>query len=81
MNYNFNQDLSTDKWDIKIDTAERYGYFERHSDGAGGGLWFVASEDKPGVVELRDFDGIYELPRSVIAALRGAGYYLDDTFD
>jgi hypothetical protein len=81
MPYNFNQDLSTEKWDIKIDTAANYGYIERHRDGTGGGLWFGPSEEQPGKIELRDFDGMTELPQSIVQALRGAGYYLDSTFD
>ena len=78
MTYNFNQDLSTDKWDIKIDTAANYGYFERHRDGEGGGLWFETDDS---VTELIDFDGVTELAPSIVAALRGAGYFLDNTFD
>lgn len=80
MTYEFNQDLSTDKWDIKIDTLALYGYFERNSDGEGGGLWF--DRDGPnGMVELMDYDGVSCLPQSIVKALRDAGYYLDETFD
>jgi hypothetical protein len=59
---------------VEIDPAAQYGYFE-HKDGSeGGGLWFDG-------MELTDFDGTYELPKAVAAALRGAGYILDSSFD
>lgn len=81
MPYNFNQDVSTDKWTIKIDQAARYGYIEHNISGTGGGLWFAPCEAQPGKVELIDFDGLSELPQSIVAALRSAGYVLDYTFD
>jgi hypothetical protein len=71
---------------VKIDTAARYGSWE-HKDGTeGGGLWF---DEVPGLyregqtpsLELVDFDGYYMLPRSVVDALRTAGYILDETFN
>jgi len=64
---------------VKIDTAARYGYWE-HKDGTeGGGLWFDGSLGS--LLELVDFDGYYMLPRSVVDALRKAGYILDETFN
>ena len=65
---------------VGIDTSAQYGYWE-HKDGSeGGGLWFVECDDK-GTLELSDYDGAFELPRSVVAALRGAGVVLDEVFD
>lgn len=90
MSYNFTQDLSTEKWDIKIDPDAKYGYFERNRDGAGGGLWFgtVDAEDAgeglsdvPTQLALIDYDGVPVLPQSIVKALRDAGYYLDEHYD
>jgi len=82
---------------VGIDTAALYGYWEHKSGSEGGGLWFLPVCSTPtasptgGLIagkpvknaplELVDFDGDYELPRSVVAALRAAGYVLDETFD
>ena len=71
---------------VGIDTAALYGYWERKDGSEGGGLWFcrelIGSRlDQLGPLELIDFDGASELPRSVVAALRAAGYVLDETFD
>lgn len=81
MSYNFTQDLSTERWDIKIDTDANYGYFEHNRTGTGGGLWFGPSEDRPGMIELLDCDGTPSLPQSIVKALRDAGYYLDEHYD
>lgn len=64
---------------VKIDTAARYGYWERRDGEEGGGLWFETTSER--CIELIDFDGAFMLPRSVVSALRGAGFVLDDTFD
>jgi hypothetical protein len=77
--YNFNLDLSTEKYEVKVDTASMYGYFERKSDGSGGGLWF-GSNGSAGL-ELTDYDGVAVLPKSVAKALRDGGFFLDETFD
>ena len=64
---------------VKIDTASLYGYFEHRDGTEGGGLWFERLDS--GALELLDYDGVFELPRPVVAALRAAGYVLDETFD
>lgn len=71
--YNFNLNLSTPLYTIEIDTTEQYGYFEHNElgDEKAGGLWFDG-------LRLSDYDGVYELPRQVIAALINSGYQLED---
>jgi len=69
--YNFNQDLSTERYTVQIDTAAQYGYFENSNTGTGGGLWFADNT-------LIDYDGVFELPKQVHAALTNAGYNLED---
>ena len=64
---------------VGVDTAARCGYFERKDGSEGGGLWFERLAD--GTLELVDYDGMACLPRSVVEALRGAGFVLDETFD
>lgn len=64
---------------VGIDTAALYGYFERKDGSEGGGLWFERTEG--GALELVDYDGVACLPRSIVEALRGAGFILDETFD
>ena len=81
--YNF--DITLHPWgaehgQVGIDTAALYGYWERKDGSEGGGLWFVECDDK-GTLELSDYDGAFELPRSVVAALRAAGVVLDEVFD
>jgi hypothetical protein len=61
---------SPERGTVGIDPAALYGYWE-HKDGSeGGGLWFERTE--AGELELVDYDGDYELPRLVIAALCAA---------
>lgn len=72
--YKFDLNLSTDNYEIQIDQAAGYGYFENNKlgDNDAGGLWFES-----GI--LVDYDGVYELPEEVETALKKAGYLLDDT--
>lgn len=65
--YKFNQVLSIPNYTIEIDTAAAYGYWQNESTGTEGGLWFSGRE-------LVDYDGVYQLPGRVDAALVAAGY-------
>jgi hypothetical protein len=69
--YNFNLNLSTERYTIEIDTAEQYGYFQCNKYGTEGGLWFDGQR-------ISDYDGVPELPTEVAAVLFNAGYTLDD---
>ena len=69
--YNFDQDLSTERYTIEIDTAAHYGYFQNNTTGTEGGLWFDG-------LTLVDYDGVWDLPKQVHAALVNAGYNLED---
>ena len=81
--------------EIGIDTAALYGYWERKDGSEGGGLWFLPVCDTPSAsaggliagkpvenasLELIDFDGAFELPKSVVVALQSAGIVLDESF-
>ena len=61
--------LEDAKWTVEISPSTQYGYFENNINGNGGGLWF---EDN----QLVDFDGMFDLPKSVFNMLVGAGYDL-----
>jgi hypothetical protein len=69
--YNFNQDLSTKRYTLQIDTAAQYGYFQDNNTGTEGGLWF--QDDT-----LIDYDGVFELPAQVQTDLIHAGYNLSE---
>jgi hypothetical protein len=71
--YNFDRNISTPLYTIEIDTKAQYGYFEHNElgDEKAGGLWFDGDR-------LSDYDGVYELPRQVTAALINSGYQLED---
>jgi len=57
----YNINLSTNKFEIWINTETKYGWFEDNifGDENGGGLWF--DED----MKLKDYDGVYFLPDHV----------------
>ena len=87
---------SPDTGAVGIDRHSRYGYWERKDGSEGGGLWFEpaceaprASADggliagkpiKNGPLELVDYDGAFDLPKPVVAALRAAGFVLDEHY-
>ena len=78
--YNFSITLKSDKgYEISIDPAARYGYWEYPDGTEGGGLWFETMPD--GTLELVDYDGIGVIHPSIVRALREAGYCLDGSFD
>ena len=66
--YNFDKRIQAGKFDVQVDTAAQYGYFEHdhYGDECGGGLWF---EDNT----LVDYDGVAILPSDVAAGLRSMG--------
>jgi hypothetical protein len=80
MSYNFNITITTDNFDVMVDTTALYGYFEHHryGDELGGGLRFTTLTD--GTLDLVDFDGVPSLPYEVVTALLDAGILVDDGF-
>ena len=57
----YNLNLSTNKFEIWIDTNGKYGWFEDKvvGDENGGGLWFDTD------MKLTDYDGVYFLSDDV----------------
>lgn len=76
MSYTFDLSLQTGTHTVEIDTVANYGYFENNKSGTSGGLWFDKNES--GALELQDYDGVFELPFSVVFALKKAGVIFDD---
>lgn len=81
--YTFNITLhpwgeSPERGVVCIDTSALYGYFEHKNGSEGGGLWFERLDN--GSLELIDYDGVFELPRSVVAALKAHGIVLDEAY-
>jgi hypothetical protein len=74
VSYNFTLKTHVGKFEVQIDPVARYGYFEHEElgDEYGGGLWF--DTDK----ELLDYDGVYDLPKSVKTAIANLGYSTAD---
>lgn len=72
-------------WTIVIYEAQLPGWFERDSDGSGGGLWFSLENPDTGIedghLHLIDYDGFFALPRPVLIALRLAGISVDSSFE
>ena len=68
--------VTTDNFTVEIfDETPLRGYFEHeeYGDEYGGGLWFKGKN-------LVDYDGVFELPKEVIQALRDLGFYVDPEF-
>lgn len=90
MRQTYNFDTILHPWglghgEVGIDSAALYGYWERKDGSEGGGLWFSrelinSRLDQKGSLELIDFDGAFDLPKAVKAALVTAGVVLDETF-
>ncbi len=76
MEYQFDKRVQSGKFDVRIDSAAGYGYFEHEElgDECGGGLWFQAGA-------LTDYDGVAVLPAKVIAGIRGLGFVVDADFE
>ena len=83
--YNFTMILhpwGTEHGEVGIDPAALYGYWECKDGSEGGGLWFerlpAGTAGYSTGLDLVDFDGAFDLPKSVKTALLAAGVYLDD---
>jgi hypothetical protein len=63
---------------IGIDTLMCHGYWEYADGSEGGELLFDALPD--GRLELMDYDGAFELPRPVVAALTAHGVVVGEEF-
>jgi len=63
------KNLATENYTIVLRNDEKTGWFEHNTLGedSGGGLWFEGKN-------LRDYDGVYELPIEVQQALASDGY-------
>jgi hypothetical protein len=73
----YNVHILTERYEIKIDLKEMYGWFEHNDTGTGGGLWFVLTVDG---VELIDYDGVAVLPREVVLLLRKIKFIVGEDF-
>lgn len=62
----------SEPWSVFIDADGRPMGFEHHEHGEeyGGGLWFDGDA-------LRDYDGVYNLPKKVIAMCEALGFNMD----
>lgn len=85
--FNWNFKVETRDYEVGVDTAECYGYFEHCTlgDGRAGGLWFSiigtsAITGRP-VLELLDYDGVAVLPLKVVDILRKGGFIVDEIFE
>ena len=78
--YNFDKKTTQGRYEVRIDTAAAYGYFEHETlgDESGGGLWFEIIEGPR--LSLTDYDGVAVLPLAVCHALRGQGVRVDPEF-
>jgi hypothetical protein len=77
-------DISREGWTIG-GISGFTSWFERDSDGTGGGLWFSSENPETGYYDghlhLLDYDGVFALPRAVLVALRLAGVSVDNSFE
>jgi hypothetical protein len=70
MAYNFTKTIQVKQWSIQIDPVKQYGSFESENTGNGGGLWFENNT-------LIDYDGVFELSKSVIQGIEQLGFNAD----
>lgn len=69
--------ITTDNFTVEIfDEAPLRGYFEHNEigDECAGELLFDG-------LRLIDYDGVFELPKEVIQALRGMSFYVGEEFE
>lgn len=78
--YTFDKAHTQGHYEVRIDTAAAYGYFEHDElgDESGGGLWFTRLGD--GCLSLTEYDGVAVLPEAVCHALRAQGVRVDLEF-
>ena len=79
MKINYTQHLTKGKYEVHVDPVALYGWFEHETlgDESGGGLWFGLEN---GVTSLMDYDGVFQLPKPVVDALRELGYYVNPEY-
>lgn len=71
--------LERNGWSVGTHNETLSGWFERNSDGTGGGLWYERNADDR--LELIDYDGTYSLPTAVLCLLRDIGVQCDSSFE
>ena len=73
MKFNFDLIEHTSPFTVGVDTKRGYGYFEHvvHGDDCAGGLWFEGSR-------LVDYDGVCQLPDTVVNILKRMGFDTGD---
>jgi hypothetical protein len=75
MAYNFTKHALIGEYEIFVDTDAQYGCFEFIGDHVHGycegGIWF---EHKGDTLAVRDYDGVYEMPKEVVYALQQFGF-------
>jgi len=78
-------DIKRGGWTIGFADDALHAWFERGSDGSGGGLWFSLENPDTGIedghLHLIDYDGVFPLPRAVLVTLRLAGVNVDSSFE
>ena len=75
--YVYDKKKDTKSFHVEISTSKKYGWFEHHTRGdeCGGGLWFDNE------LRLIDYDGVFELPKEVIQAIRDLGCSVSKEFE
>ena len=68
--HNYTQEAQVNNWKVFVSPSTNYGYFQNTVTETEGGIWFTGSK-------IVEFDGTFELPASVVKALRK----LNKTFD
>lgn len=77
----FEQVLENGRWKVTIRADRMSGWFERDGEAIGGLIFDkIAPLSDPSKIELTDYDGTFELPKTVALMLRDAGIHVDSTF-
>lgn len=74
------QTIKVGVWEVQIDPNEKFGSFERETDGTSGGLWFDL-DAATGKLCLEDYDGVFALDENVIKAIRELGHVVGPEFE